>query len=268
MPVFPLTGRVSTVGPGVRGRRHANAHNFPDPPAPVIPAANNLLWAWNRQDVSQFEAAASGLHVFTGATLSVVADATLPGGNKLRIVGSPAGGGTVSWLALTPLVFTGTDRTVEFRYTVAGLSGEYGGICFLAEVSGGNLFGHSDVNGVAGWRNRWDAGVNVEDGSTIRTLHTVGAGLGVTSHCKVRIVGDKPAGAAPRFIVAGESAVQHTQQNKAWNWDDPPWAAYPASWNNLTLNRFGITLKAGAGAPTFDLLEFEVWSGGNADVSV
>ena len=233
-----------------------------------VPGINTRIWAWNGVDTSQFEPAASGLVIYANPTLSVVANPNVPGGNVLRTTAVGGAGGAWVWLATAPLIFNTDRRRYMIRYQMEALDLEYGGVAFLADESAG-FVGITSVNGVAGWRARWDAaGTWVTSGSTINRLNAQGAGLGVNSLIEVHVDGQRFDAAQPRFRFYGQGDAQINQGKTAWNETDPAWGAYPAVWQNKPLNRFGISVQAGAGAaPTMDLISLEVWTDGN-DVTV
>lgn len=233
---------------------------------PVV-GVNTRIFAWNGVDTSQFDGAAAATALYTNPTLTVVNSPTVPGQNVLRTTATGAGGGAWVWLVTTPLVFTGDRRRYVIRYQMEALDLEYGGVCFLGDDSGA-FHGITLVNGVAGWRARWDAGAWVTSGSTVNRLHAQGAGLGVRALCEVTVDGERFAAAQPRFRAYGLGVAQINQGITAWTETEPAWGAYPASWNGLALDRFGISVQAGAGAaPVMDITSLEVWTDGT-DVNV
>lgn len=233
-----------------------------------VAGVNTRIWAWNGVDVSQFDGAAAAAALYTNPTLAVVASATVPGGNVLRTTATGAGGGAWVWLATTPLVFTGNRRRYLIRILMEALDLEYGGAAVLCDDAAG-FYGITLVNGVAGWRARWDNGVWVTDGSTVNRLHAQGAGLGVHALVDIHVDGERFAAAQPRFRLYGKGLAQITNPNTAWTESQPAWGAYPAGWQGLALDRFGISVQAGAGAaPVMDILALEVWTDGSGEVSV
>lgn len=253
------------------------------PGAPAAVPADLKLWEWNGVDVSQFEGSAGAQRLYDASTLTVVADTTLPKGRKLRLTAAGgAGGGEVSWLANQALAFTGNERNYRMRIEVVGLTEEYAGPLFLAQKDGsGDLYGFSDVSGTAtaaGWRNRWDAGTNVDSGATQRGMHASAAGpvtLGVITLYDFHVRGSKADGAAPDFFVTGNSQTDNnaaTAGRKAWALADAltsGWSAFPAAWNSLNdLNRFGLSIKANTGFPVYDIHALEIWTDGFTSVGL
>ena len=236
--------RSTVVGTGDRHRRHAHRH--PNIPEPVAGGAGAVLWEWNGVDLTQFDGAAAFNSPGWAATLSVVAEPNSIHGNKIRM-GSAVGvgDGASVWLVTDPIVFPTVFRRIVIEATVLTpnpVSG-YRGWAFCADPGGGGLHALLDVhtNG-SGWQSRIDAGTGVFSGSTIGAslMHQ----LAQEHQIKVETHLRKPAGAAPDGIVSGDSRSNQAITGRTWRIADPGWAAFPASWNALDCDRWGLAIQA------------------------
>ena len=230
--------------------------------------ANRLLWAWNETDVSQFDGTVAAEHLFSGTTLTVVTDTTLPGQKKLRLT-APAGsgGGGAAWLITAPLVFTGTMRRYLVEYEVADLDANGGGVCFMADDSQANFHGHQYVFGAAGWPTRYNNGT-WSLGAQTNTVHGLGANVG-RALVRMHVRGEKPAGSQPIWSVYANSETDHNVFGACMKHTDPGFSAWDSSWNSLACDRVGLSIDAGSGnAPVFDITALRIYSDGFDDVSV
>lgn len=244
--------RSTVVGTGARARRHAHAH--PDAPAPAAGGAGAVLWEWNGVDTTQFDGTAAFATAGWTPTLTVVAEANSIHGNKLRF-GSGAGVGTGAavWLVTDPIVFPTDFRRIVIESTVLTPNPitSYRGWFFCGDTVGG-LHGILDVNTFGtGWQSRIDAGVLVTSGSTIGAsmMHQLAQEHDINLKTLLR----KPTGAPPDGIVTGDSRSNQAIVGKSWRIGDPGWAAFPASWNGLDCDRWGLAIQAaGGGTPPTD----------------
>lgn len=247
-------GRATQISLGAFVRQHTHEQ----PSAAVTVPPGTVVFDWNGTDLSQFEAAAAFESAGWASTLTIAAETSAQHGNRIRL-GSAAGlgPGASIWLATQalPLPSAGTRRRFVFDMTVHQINAQYAGIAFLCEVVAGNLYGLTQVDGVAGWRARIDNGVFVSTGSTVALLR----GLGTFSSLQRRILTfTKPAGAPPRGSLGGwTSQVAGGVGGTAWRIDEPAWPAFPAGWNPLTLNRWGLVIQASGGNPAPTAFDIE-----------
>lgn len=218
--------------------------------------------AWNGEDTSQLDATPAFVSASQTIVPSVVADATSPLGNLLRITG----GGPTTGTRAAVLLFTLPIALARFiiRMDVAAWSGAsgYGGPAFFGDLSLGasRFHGFARLGGVAGWSFRVDDNTltmdNVNEGPTL----TAANANGKWEH---EVVGRRPATGIPVFNLFSNVLVdQGGNANPSWVFrpQDIP-GSPPATWNGLSTNRVGVALAAGGGTtlPTIDLYSFEVY---------
>lgn len=259
----PITS-IDGVGPIVRN--YLPGH--PDPEVEATPGVSKTLWEWNGQDVSQFDNAVAAAHLFVNTSLSVVADATLPGGNKLRLTADPgSGGGGAVWLITAPLVFTGNRQYYMIEYETENIDANSGGVAFMADDSAANFHSHQWCFGIAGEAARFDNGTWSQGGNT-KTVHGLGAGSS-RALVRVHIRGHKASGSQPIWSVYANSRTRHNVYGAGMKYTRPGFAAWSATWNSLPCDRVGLAINAGSGnAPVFDLFALRIMSDGFDDVSM
>jgi hypothetical protein len=214
--------------------------------APVPTAGGKLVWEWDGLTLNQFAGSPTPAHQSaTTAGLSVVANATNPGGYILRFNMSTTPAGGAHFLVNDPMPSSNMMWEIE-----ANNRHVYGGVCFFGDVSG-SYHGYSyEPSSSAGWRHRVDAGSFVTGGATGNNLH--GTTITVPGFMRIWMFGEKPGGAQPRFAVGGESA-RNIGGPRAWlltgGWASEP---APASWNSLVCNRWGLSAQMTAGTSSYD----------------
>lgn len=230
-----------------------------------LPIANGtVLFEWNGFDLSQFEPAASFASGGWVPALSVAADPDSPTGNVLRLTSTGTGTGAAVWLALPSLPFADVARRIRFELGSKSLTsistGIYAGPVFCADTTAG-LHCIGDLNGQAGWQLRVDAGALqlVADQHGGEVFQRTGTNPD-QSGSQVTTLVDKPAAGPPRGYIHGLGAQGTVDLAKSWNFNEPSWPVFPASWNALACNRFGLAVAAsgGATAPTWDITDFRI----------
>ena len=231
---------------------------------------SNLLWEWNGTDTTQFDGSVAAAHLFVNTALTVVADTTLPGQNKLRLTADPgSGGGGAVWLIASPLIFTGTLRRYAIEYEVENIAAPTGsgGVAFIADDSQANLYSHQWCFGIGGEAIRFDNGTWEQGGGT-KTVHGQGSGAS-RALVRVHVRGEKPAGSQPIWSVYAHSETRHNVYGASMKYTRPAFTAWSSGWNSLACDRVGLAINAGSGdAPVFDIFSLRIWDDGFSDVTI
>lgn len=247
-------GRATRVGSG-DVRRVYTADN-PD----LSVGAGRLLWEWNGVDTSQFEAAPAYIGAGWTAELVLVGDANSFHGSILRLNATAVGGVTdaVYWLVRAPLPVRADRRRLVIEANYRSIQ-QYGGQCFAADAVGA-FHAMSVLDGVAAWTSRVDAGVLVQNGNTVgvSVVPTGAEHTWVRRIVHVRLL----AAGGLRGFVASQSArfPEGDNNSNMWRLSDPALPGFPASWNGLEADRWGLVIQksGGAGAPRLELSALRV----------
>ncbi len=224
---------------------------------------SSKLWEWNGTDTSQFDATTpnfsgttSGSPI-TSPTISVVADATVPGGNILRATGTgtPAGYAVAHWLVKASESTLTHPKRYRWEWEIRATLPTYsGGITFFGDEADDSYYAW-EFMGTNGSRHRVDQGtvVNFMGGGT-------GAGLVPNANDAsgwAELWGEIPAAADPRFSVRGMGSASagisgaHLSDSGS---SDGAWqtsgTAVPNAWHGKDGDRWGICLQANSsGSP-------------------
>jgi len=231
-----------------------------------------LVFAWNKTDVSQFDASgASPQFAVTGnGSLSVVAVSER--GNVLRY--STGGGTTVTeiFLVTAPVVFPDTRRDLLIEMEISsGFGNSYIGPAILCDDSDPNFHGYHFAIGNA----EWSACINND---VVERASGTGTGIGNNAGFgRWAVRGDKPASAPPRVRFAGTlhgatdsstSLLGRTRSSGSdaaarGNMNDAGSnSVLGSTWDDLALDRIGIGVFSSGGNPpptTADILDFRVY---------
>lgn len=233
-------------------------------------AGGTEVFRWNRVDTTQFEGAAAFADGGSAGTLSVVAVAGR--GNVLRLTATAGTTGHLAFLAVDPLPFLTERRDFIIQAEIQGIAaggGGYGGFVVLADDVGSYYALNHLVTGVAEWASRVDGGTRVTSIST-------GAGVpdASASFWQSNVRGNKLAGTPPLVTdwpvaASGPSAGILVSPRRSGataslglvrEFGDG--SAYPAGWNDLALDRWGLCLQSSGGNPmptNFDILDLRVY---------
>lgn len=226
-----------------------------------LETGGSLLWEWNGVDTSQFEASDAYLESGWTTALSVVANATVKGGNVLRYQRSAGSGGVAMRLILAS-EFTIPESgcfVIEVVQHQISVANRYGGVCHHADPNGGSLYAFGEAWGASGKALRVEDGVNASGSST--NLPNIGL---LTGRVLITIEGDKVAGVEPRFSSVahhtGEAgfAAEMWRQDQSARFDS---VANDAGWTSTTPNRCGLSLFSpggGTGSYDFDIAAFRI----------
>jgi hypothetical protein len=231
-------------------------------------AGGELVFAWNRTDISQFDGSAI-LIAGTTPQMSLSVVAVSEWGNALRVSGGGTNGVNAVILATAPIAFPDERRDllieIETHDIVDG-GGGYAGTAFCTDGgAAGSYHGLAHFpHGTAEWA------AKVENG----TLTVPGTGVGAgnaNGWSRTQILGRKPSGAPPEitsrsFSVSSAGAhnvrVHRTGSNRVSAAAFGDGLALGATWNGLSCDRWGLSIQSsgGAAAPsTWDILDLRVY---------
>jgi hypothetical protein len=205
---------------------------------------SDVLWAWNGEDVSQFDTNWAKLRNFTSGSISIEPDPAAPLGNWL-VVSGVGTSGQIVFLANQEL--DTTNYYIEFGIDTvtahggAGAGGQYCGVAFWASGSGTDYHGIAWVHGnsTAAWQHRFDGSAGIVlPGSTPGTT-------GLPNKIVLEVVGNKVSGSDPKYLAWAKTLGNAVDCNSLTELDLA--GPYGGDWASLVPTRFGVVAQTSGG---------------------
>lgn len=239
-------------------------------PSLLSGAGGRLVFEWNGEDTSQFEATPAFREADTGATgsLSVVSGDY---GNVLRYTGVETSGLGEVFLASDALPFTGTYRNmrieIEVHSDTSPTSASFGGVCYYADDSGANFSGFIHGASTGNGHQRWI----IEDGTVVYNSGPSGSAFRIKSI--YTLTGQKPDGAPPFFTITNSGysrtsgvaeqirRIGSTSTIRGGVTEFGSTTTLDSTWDDLQCDRWGLTVgkQSGGAVPTVDFLSIRVY---------
>lgn len=232
-----------------------------------------LIWAWNRTDLTQFDAPTVPDVNEGGGSPELSLGSITGRGNTINY--TPNGGTTVTQVFLVTMPIPWPDERrdllidVEYADKTGGGGGHYLGIFAMGDDSGDHGLIHLGGGIGAEWQRLRNNGTTELDGGT-------GGGTINGALHRFHFRGDKPAGAAPRITSWQDlhdgnqpgnfGRARRTGATAAARGGINPFgngaSSLGSTWNNLDLDRFGLAFASSGGnpaPPNADILDFRVY---------
>lgn len=240
---------------------------FLGPSSGGVGAGGIEIFRWNRVNTSQFAAAAAYADGSGAGSLAVITSAW--GAPALRFTSSAGTSANLSWLALDPIVFPTSRRDLIIEIETVDWPGSgFTGVVALAEGSGAGYHALNHYFAGPEWASRITAATRLNPGVT-----GSGTGLAGASRVVYNIRGIKQVGSPPwitswtslwNAVNAGIPSPRRSgiTANIGGMRDFGDGSAYAASWNALSLDRWGLSLQSSGGNPlgtNWDIADIRVY---------
>lgn len=230
-------------------------------------ALGELVFEWNRTDLTQWEGSSPSFDTGGGSENSVLSvEAVAERGNVLRFAGDGVSSGEFAmWLLADPIDFPDErrDMVIECEWAGSVIPGTFRGAgpVFLSDDAGDDHFQvqtrHNDMvfqlfNNGARSAVGTHTGVSFQDGGRLL----------------LRVFGDKPSSAPPRVTAYFEVWTENQYSSGLYRQGSSdaarggvsgPNVSLGSSWDAETLDRVGFGLGSATQLPTADILDFRVY---------